>query len=130
MIVVDASVLLPALMDPEFSGAAAWDRLTGDSLAAPELIDIEVASGLKRLERGHLVSPDTAVRKLAELTGFPLERFPHTPFLPRIWELRHNLSTYEASYVALAEMLGATLLSSDRSFVEAPGIGCPVELLA
>ncbi len=109
---------------------AARERFEGESLAAPELIDLEVASGLRGLVRSGQVSTDFARRKLAEMAMFPLERFPHQPFLPRIWELCHDLSVYGATCAALAEVLGVSLLTADREIATTPGLACEVELLA
>lgn len=68
-----------------------------------------------------------ALRRLAIL---PIVRLPHGPLLERCWELKHNLSSYDAAYVALAEMYGTTLLTSDQRLTRSPGIRCDVELLA
>lgn len=109
---------------------AVRERFEDESLAAPELIDLEFASGLRGLERSGHITTEFASRKLVEMATFPLERFPHGPFLSRVWELRHNLSVYDAAYVALAEALRAPLITSDRAIANAPGIACEVELLS
>ncbi len=130
MIVVDASVLLPAIAEKGETGRAARGRIGRQLLMAPELIDCETASALKGLERSGRISSDLALRKLRELALLPIERFPHWPFLVRIWELRHNLSVYDASYVALAEALGAPLVTADSRIADSPAITCEVELLS
>ena len=130
MIVVDASVLLPAISEQGEAGQAARDRIGRQPLMAPELIDCETASALKGLERSGRLPSDLARLKLRELALLPIERFPHWPFLYRIWELRHNLSVYDASYVALAEALRAPLVTADSTIAESSAINCEVELLA
>jgi len=123
--VVDAGVVVELVadnLDP--------DRLGDDELAAPHLIDSEVTNVLRRLVlRGHLTE---AAGRLA-LDGFSrlaLTRFPADWLRPRMWALRHNLSAYDATYVALAEMSGATsLLTTDRRLADAPGIRCHVDVV-
>ena len=120
MIVVDASVLATALIDDGTDGALARARLGGEVLAAPELIDLEVSSVLRRLVlRGHL-PVQRAEQALGDLTALPLQRAPHLPLLDRCWSLRENVSAYDAAYVALAEVLDAPLLTCDRRLAKAP----------
>ncbi|MCB0857358.1 MAG: type II toxin-antitoxin system VapC family toxin [Solirubrobacterales bacterium] len=130
MIVVDASVLLPAVAEAGEVGRTARDRIGSRSMVAPELIDCETASALKGLERSGRLSPDLALLKLRELALLPIERVPHWPFLVRIWELRHNLSVYDATYVAVAEALGTPLVTADSRIANSPVITCEVELLS
>ncbi|MGH9064889.1 MAG: type II toxin-antitoxin system VapC family toxin [Acidimicrobiales bacterium] len=130
MIVVDASVLAPALGDDGVDGDQARSRLRGESLAAPELIDLEVSSVLRRL----LLSGKLAARRgelaMADLVALPLRRVSHRLLLTRCWSLRANLTIYDASYVALAERLGAVLVTADTRLSEAPGLRCEVEVMA
>lgn len=130
MIVVDSSVVAPALLDEAVLGDLLRARLADERLAAPAVIDLEVASAC----RGHVRAGRTPVRRaevaLADLAGMRLERAPHGPLMPRIWELRDNLSTYDAAYVALAEAMDTILLTGDARLARAPGIECEVELLA
>ena len=130
MIVVDASVVVTALGDDGPDGDTARARLRGERLAGPHLIDLEVASAWRRLAAaGHL--PDRRVDlALADLLALRLERVPHGPLLQRCWELRDNLTIYDAAYVALAETLGAKLLTADARMAGAPGCRCPIEVLA
>ncbi|GAB2874585.1 type II toxin-antitoxin system VapC family toxin [Nocardioides pacificus] len=129
MLVVDASVLVAALADDARDGDAARLRLRGERLLAPELIDLEVASVLRgRLAGGHLES-GRAELALADLADLPLQRAPHRPLLGRCWELRANLSVYDAAYVALAEALGADLVTADARLARAPGVRCRIEVL-
>ena len=129
MIVVDASVLATALGDDGPDGDHARARLRGERLSAPELVDLEVTSVL--LQQMHSGAADLrrAALALADLASLPLRRAPHRPLLARCWELRDNLTVYDASYVALAETLDVTLLTGDGQLARAPGLRCHVETL-
>lgn len=129
MIVVDASVLAPALADDEGDGDLVRTRLQGEQLAAPELIDLEVTSTLRRATRAGRLDNRRSSQALADLAALPLKRVPHLPLLPRVWALRENLTAYDAAYVALAETLGALLLTADGPLARASGVRCEVELL-
>lgn len=129
MIVVDASVLVTALGDDGADGDTARARLRGETLAAPEIVDLEVASVLRRqLLAGHLDGRRAALA-LADLADLPLRRASHRPLLARCWELRDNLTVYDASYVALAEALDVVLLTGDTRLSRTPGLRAQVELL-
>lgn len=129
MLVVDASVLAPALGDDTAAGDTARARLHGEKLTAPELIDLEVASVLRRqLLAGHLDSR-RAQLALTDLISLPLGRVPHRRLLGRCWELRQNLTVYDAAYVALAEVRRLVLVTADGRLSRAPGIRCDVEVL-
>jgi predicted nucleic acid-binding protein len=129
VLVVDASVLAVALADDGKDGDKARARLRGEHLAAPELIDLEVASVLRgRLAGGHL-DVRRAELALADLVDLPLQRAPHRPLLTRCWELRANLTVYDAAYVALAEALDTDLLTGDVRLAKAPGPRCRIETL-
>ena len=130
MIVTDASVLVPALADDGPAGSRVRDRLRHEELVAPEILDIEFVSVLRRLVRVRQLSAGRALQALHELRASSLHRQTHRPLLGRIWDLRDNLSAYDAAYVAMAEELGAVLLTFDRGIVGAPGIRCNVELLS
>jgi len=127
VLVVDASVLVVALADDGPDGDRARDRLRGEDLAAPELVDLEVVSVLRRQLAAGSLDARRAQLALADLADLPLQRSPHATLLPRIWELRDNLSAYDASYVALAERLDATLLTADVRLTRAPGPNCTIE---
>lgn len=129
MIIVDASVLVIALADDGGEGASARDRLRGESLAAPHLVDLGVASALRRLAGRGTLTDRRASAALRDLSDLPLHRAPHTPLQPRIWALRRNLTPYDAAYVALAEALEAPLVTADRRLAESPGPRCPIEVL-
>lgn len=129
MLVVDASVLAVALADDGPDGDAARTRLRGETLAAPELVGLEVASVLRRQNRVGLLDARRAELAVTDLTALPIHRAAHLTLLPRCWELRDNLTTYDAVYVALAEALDATLLTGDRRLGRASGPTCTIELL-
>ena len=130
MIVIDASVVVAALAERGPTGAAARERLRDEDLQAPELIDVEVVSAMRRLRSaGELddISADAMLRRLRNLN---VVREPHLWLLGRCWALRDNLTPYDASYVALAEALGCPLVTADARLVSAPGIRCAVEVLS
>ena len=129
MIVADASVLAVALADDDADGDHARARLRGEQLVLPELADLEVASVLRRQVRAGALDVRRAALALGDLATLPARRAPHRPLLPRCWELRENLTVYDAPYVALAEAMSATLLTGDRRLAMAPGPRCPVEVL-
>ncbi len=129
MIVVDASVLGPALADRGPDGRKARHRLVGEQIAAPQLIDLEVASILRRAVRAGRLEPQDGTLALEDLAAMSIRRLPHLPLLPRIWELRDNLSAYDAAYVALAEAIGVAFLTADSKILKAPGIRCDIEHL-
>lgn len=125
VLVVDASVLA----DDGRDGDAARDRLRGHALAAPELVDLEVASVFRQLlNKGHL-DARRAELAVADLEDLPLRRARHQPLLARCWELRHNLTAYDAAYVAPAELLDTVLLTADGRLAKAPQVRCQLEFL-
>ena len=130
MIVVDASALLEALLRTP-AAAAVEERLFDmqRTLHAPHLIDIEVAQVLRRYAAGGQIEPGRCREALDDLSDFPLHRYPHDVLLPRVWELRHNLTAYDAVYVALAEALDARLLTSDRRLAAASGYRARIDLV-
>lgn len=126
LVVVDASVLVDALL----IDGAARARLSEANLQAPELIDAELLSVLRRLVLADRLPEQHALRALATSQQLGLRRHASRQLWPRAWELRTNLSAYDALYVALAEQLGATLLTADVRAARAPGLQCPVEVIA
>ncbi|HEY3797116.1 MAG TPA: type II toxin-antitoxin system VapC family toxin [Caulobacteraceae bacterium] len=130
MIVVDASALLEVLLRTPAAQTIEAHLLGATSgLHAPHLLDVEVAQVIRRHVAHGYVSADRARASLDELRGMPLTRYPHVALLPRVWELRHNLSAYDATYVALAEALDAPLLTRDRRVAAAIGHHAQVELV-
>lgn len=129
MIVTDASVLVVALVDSGRDGDTIRSRLRNEELVAPELIDLEVASVLRRHVAGQQLSEERAVAALADLTDLPLIRAPHGPLLPRCWELRRNVTIYDAAYVAVAEAMQVPLLTGDMRLARAYGPRCHIEVM-
>ena len=120
MIVVDASAMIELLMlTPAGLEIAEKVFASPSSAGAPELIDVEVAQVLRRYESLGDISSERAEAALEDLSDFRLRRYPHLPLLPRIWELRHNLTSYDAAYVALAEGLDAVVLTRDQGLASA-----------
>ena len=130
MIVVDASVVVTALGDDGPDGDQARLRLRGERLAAPHLLDLEVVSAWRRLAAAGNIDERRATLAMADLKALRLHRVPHEPMLGRCWELRANLTVYDAAYVALAELLKATLVTADLRLSEAPGSRCEIEVLS
>jgi predicted nucleic acid-binding protein len=130
VIVVDASVMLEYLFTTD-RGTFVAERLddSAEAAAAPCLLDVEVAQVLRRWCLTGRVGQERAVMALEDLSDFNAVRWPHEPLMWRIWELRHNFTAYDATYVALAEILGATLLTCDRAQAHRDVINCDVELI-
>lgn len=129
MIVVDASVIVTALGDDGPDGDQARQRLRGERLAAPHLIDLEVTSAWRRLTAAGELDERRARLALDDLHALRLDRVRHGALLDRCWELRESLTIYDAAYVALAELLEVKLLTADSKASNAPGTRCPVEVL-
>jgi len=129
LIVVDASVIAPALADDGESGDRARGRLRDEHLCAPEIVDLEVTSVLRRLLGAGDLDERRAAMALGDLRDLDLRRVGHRRLLPRIWELRHTVTPYDAAYVALAEVLGTVLITADRRLRAAPGPRCVIECL-
>lgn len=129
MIVVDASVLAPALGDDGRDGDRARARLRGERLVAPQLIDLEVASVWRRQVAAGRMPNRRALLALEDLLDLPMQRAPHDALLHRCWQLRDNVTIYDAAYVALAEALGSVLLTGDQRLQHATGIRCTIEIL-
>ncbi len=130
MIVVDASVVTVALIDDGSDGVRVRTVLSGQALAAPELIDLEVLSVLRRQVRARAMTPRRAELALVDLADLPMKRATHRPLLARCWELRASVTAYDAAYVALAEALEVPLLTADRRLARSPGLRCPVEVIS
>jgi predicted nucleic acid-binding protein len=125
MIVIDSSAMIAGLMNDGAARAA----LAREQLHGPHLLDAEVVSVIRgRVLRGHL---DAGVgwQLLSTASRLAITRYPSHPLVARIWELRHNLGAYDASYVALAEALDCQLLTADMRIGGAPGLRCPLTLV-
>ncbi len=122
--VVDASVVVAALIDDGFDGTWAETVIVAGDLAAPHLMPVEVANILRRAVLAGSVSPDSAALALDDLRDLRVALFAFEPFLDRTWELRQNVTAYDAWYVALAEMLACPLATLDARLVDAPGPRC------
>jgi len=130
MIVVDASIVTAVVAEDDERARRLRVRLAGEHLFAPELVDVEVASAIRRGRRSRLFSEERAVRALAELALMPVARVSHTVLLHRIWNLRDNLTAYDAAYVALAQVLCAPLMTGDAPLARAPDLKCEVVLVS
>ena len=130
MIVVDASVVVASLLSTGGAGARARERLRLDpDLHVPHLLDVEVTAALRRRVRLGQTDVEVATEVMADLADLAALRWDHEPLLRRIWELRENVTPYDAVYVVLAEMLDAPLITSDARLSRAPGLNCRVEVL-
>jgi len=125
-VVCDASALIALLLDGGDAGRRVADELDGAQLLAPTLVDFEAANIFRRLQLAREVSADQAAQAHADLLDLDVERWPYELLAPRAWSLRENLTIYDASYVALGELTGATLLTLDGRLARAPGIRCSV----
>ncbi len=113
MIVIDCSALMALLLDPHGNDSVGMAIGGAESLAAPDLIDVEMISALRRLENLRRISRPAADRLVDRFLLLQLERFPAHDLVPSIWKLRANFSAYDAAYVALARSLKAPLLTRD-----------------
>ena len=114
MIVLDASVVVELLINGDLANSIRNEFAGRDeSFIVPHLLDVEVVSAIRRLVAGQHVDSHRSAQFLAGLAALPAERYSHTPLLGRIWELRHNFTAYDATYIALAEATNSTLYTSD-----------------
>lgn len=127
--VPDASAVVAILVDSGPAGTWATEILDRADLAAPHLMPFEAANILRRHEAAGLISADHAAQAHVDLVDLDVEFWPHELLADRAWELRHNLSIYDACYVALAEALDASLVTLDRRIRDAPGVRCAVHCL-
>lgn len=130
MIVVDASTMLDWVLHTS-AGIQLEQRIyaQSESLHAPHLLDLELTQVLRRLVREGRISAERAEEALEDLASARIARYPHYHLLPRIWQLRDNVTAYDAAYVALAERLDATLVTRDRKLSGASGHHARIELV-
>ena len=125
MLVVDASAVTELLLGRAAGGTVAEELRNHEfDLHAPHLLDVEVLSALRRLVAAGHASAERAAEAIADLLALPLDRHGHDVLVPRIWELRENLTAYDATYVALAEAVadeGASLITADARLARATG---------
>ncbi len=126
--VLDASVAVAALTGP---GGPAAELLSGDDAVfqVPSIFDAEVLSALRGLVRGGKYDRAAAGELVADLMVLPVERWHMSALLPRMWELRDNLTPYDAAYVALAEITGTVLVTGDERITAAPSARCPIQVI-
>jgi predicted nucleic acid-binding protein len=129
VIVVDASALLEVLLRTAAAEAVEKRLLDPrETLHAPHLLDVEVAQVIRRYAASGELDQERGRAALVDLGDFPVRRYPHGFLLLRVWELRNNLTAYDAVYVALAEALDAPLLTRDRRLVATAGHHARIEL--
>jgi predicted nucleic acid-binding protein len=130
VLVVDTSAVLDALVGAEPPPGLIERLATDGDLHAPHVIDVELLHALRRLSLSGDLSDDRAADLRTDFAELALVRYPHEELGDRIWELRHNLTAYDAAFVALAETLGAPLVTCDGKVAGAPGHAARVELFA
>ena len=123
-LVVDASVVVAALIDGGSEGVWAERLISSDAIVAPHLMLAEAANILRLAARAGDISQDAATMAYSSLQDLAVELYPYERFANRIWELRHNVTTYDAWYVALAELLDIALATLDRRLTRAKGTRC------
>ena len=124
-LVIDASLAVAALVNNGAEGRWAEGVLTRDSLAAPHLLMVEAANILRRSALSGAISAEQASLAHSDLLDLRIELFPYAPFASRIWDLRENVTCYDAWYVAVAEALNVPLATLDARLAKAPGPRCP-----
>ena len=125
---LDASAAVEWLLHTR-AGLEIDGRILSEDVHVPHLIDVEVAQALRRLVSHRTITAGRAEGALQDLSDTACIRYPHYFYVPRIWELRNNLSAYDAMYVALAESLDATLITCDSKLAAAPGHRARIELV-
>lgn len=126
--VCDASAVIAVLLDSGSDGEWATAQLADAELFAPTLLPYECANVIRRAESSGAISADQAVQAHTDLLDLAIELWPYDPLATRGWELRANLSSYDAAYVALAEILAVPLVTLDLRILRAPGITCAVSV--
>ena len=126
---MDASAILEVLLQtPAARRVSRVLFAASQTLHAPHLVDLEIAQVLRRYVRSAIISADRGTEALSDFLDLPLTRYPHFVLLPRVWQMRHNLTAYDAAYLALAEALDAPLITRDRALART-GSRARVELI-
>ena len=130
MIVIDASAEVAVLLNvgPDVEGIRERVARPGETLHVPHLFEIEVLHALRGLSLRGTISPERSDLALSRLSDTQFTRYPHTTLMGRVWDMRENLTAYDAAYVALAEALNAPLVTTDARLAQAPGIHAEVEV--
>jgi predicted nucleic acid-binding protein len=128
VLVVDASVLAPAIVDAGTDGDVIRARLRGETIAGPDLLCVEVLAVIRKQLIAGALTATQANDAVEDLLDLPVSVFPTAPLLGRAWSLRDNVTAYDACYVALAEALDCPLLTADTRLANAPDTTCTVEL--
>jgi predicted nucleic acid-binding protein len=129
VLVVDASVIAPAVADGGPDGEACRARIKGQSLAAPDLLRVEAVSVIRRQLASGALTTAQANNAIDDLLNLPITVYPTAPVLRRAWELRDNATAYDLYYVALAEALGCALVTADQRLANAPGSRCQFDIV-
>jgi predicted nucleic acid-binding protein len=130
VLVVDASALIEVLLNTSAGSLVARRLFAGnETLHAPHLLDLEIAQVLRRYALSGQLDAARGLQAVEDLSDMPVTRYPHDPFLIRIWDLRHNLTAYDAAYIALAEALAAPLVTRDAALAAAAGHRARIELV-
>lgn len=127
-VVCDASAIVTVLLDSGPIGCWLAGRLAGMDLYAPALLPFECSNIFRRHELAGLISPDQAAQAHADLLDLPVVLFPYHAVAGPVWSSRHNLTSYDGAYVALAGLLEVPLVTVDRRLAGAPDLPCPVEV--
>jgi len=130
LIVIDASAVIEMLLGLDGAEAVIERAFSkNETLHAPHLLDVEVAQVVRRYWRAGELTAARGEEALHDLADLPIQRYPHEPLLGRIWQLRSNVTAYDAAYIALAEGLAAGLLTLDKALARVPGVRVAVEVL-
>ena len=124
--VLDASAMVALLLDGGVAGEWVAQQIVGASISAPSLLHYEVANIIRRSEQAGLISHDAAVQAHADCLRLAVDVWDYEALADRAWQLRRNLTIYDAAYVALAELLEAPLFTLDKRIGKAPGLHCEV----
>jgi predicted nucleic acid-binding protein len=130
VIVVDSSIILEVLLRTKSAESIEKKIFSrGQTLHAPHLIDIEIAQVIRRYISAGELTPERGMQAIEDLIDVRITRYSHDIFLPRIWELRTNMTAYDAAYVALAEILDSPLLTRDAKLARSQGSMAKIQLI-